>query len=120
MAGVRCKDETKSQQVAAEVLEAISCSARAIPLDDILLPNREPYLQMRDWMREGIARPTEQSGFSDEGLWHGQHRRQWKEVPPRVAEEVAASVAANPWLCALTARERDLLLLTLSRLRMSR
>ena len=120
MAGVRCRDEAEAQQIAEEVLAAIAAGARPIPLESLLLREREAYLQMQDWMREGLARQTEQPGFNEQGLWHDQHNSQWQGVPPSVAEEVVPHVVANPWFRILPARQRDLLLLTMCRWRLAR
>lgn len=120
MAGVRCTDEAEAQQVAAEVLAAITANARRIALDECLLPEGEAYWQMRDWMREGLARQNERPGFLEQELWHGQHRSHWQEVPQRVAQEVVPEFASNPWFRTLPARQRDLLLLTVCRLRLAR
>ena len=92
---------------------------RARPLEDFLLPEREAYALMRDWMREGLARPSEQPGILEQGLRHGQHKGSWQEIPPSLAEEVAPLFNANPWFRALPARQRDLLLLTTCRLRLA-
>ena len=120
MAGVRCRDEAEAQRMAEGIVATISRKARAVSLDDLLLPEGEAYAQMRDWMREGLARQGEQPTILEQGLWHGKHTGPWEEIPPSVAEDVVPPLMANPWVRTLPARQRDLLLLSLCRLRLAR
>ena len=115
MAGVRCSDEASAQQVADDVLRHICDNVRAVPLESLLLPDGADHLLMRDWMREGLTRHSEQASIVQEGVWQCQHRVKWTQVPPSVSEQLAPEYAANPWFRTLPARQRDLLLLTACR-----
>ena len=120
MSGVRCRDEAAAQRMADEVLGHICASAEAVPLDSLLLGESEPYLLMRDWMREGLGRQSEQPCAVEEGVWQGQHRSGFAEIPPRVREEVVPRFAGNAWFRTLPSRQRDLLVLVACRHHMAR
>ena len=121
MAGVRCPTEGSAQREACHFVETISRNAEKHALDAMLLPEREPYDMMSNWMPEGIFKLGAASRRGEaEGRWRQKHKENWALVPTAIRDEVLRSMRGNIWYEALPDRQQDLLLLLLSRCQMAR
>ena len=114
MAGSLGACETSSQSVADQIIDGIVAVAPRLHLDMLLLPEYEPLLMMQDWLPDAMGREAAYIPASTPAAWEEEHLQQWAGVPDGHIQQVAQELGPNVWARSLSARQRDLLTLTLS------
>jgi len=118
MAGCRTSTPEQIEERIESELDRILAAAKPRSLDSMLVPETEATQMLYDWWPEAYGRPMQLSLWSSGARWEKKHGEVWsEEIPEHVADEVASSVAANPWFAVLSPRQRDLLLIDLARAR---
>ena len=98
----RCLDEARSQHVADRVIDCITATSPALPMDRMLLAEYDANLMMQDWMPEASGKDNEVQLPVAPGItWPLKHSRAWPEVPDVLLQNVMQDLADNLWVRCL-------------------
>ena len=112
MAGMPAEDEASLTPRVQASLSAQLAKATHRPISDFLLHEYAPHDMITDWMPELLARRTHSTPLSAKEVAYMKER--WAACPhPQDKELYMLRLGSNPWFCALTRREQDILLLHL-------